>query len=149
MNAVLVLINEVLQEELFSFDQQNQAGVSELNIEEFKTTYNAIHPASSKLFQNVTTGGDGVAQGQLDYETNNRQSQIVSAEALPVEELKTRNKVIHPICPGLQNFQNVTTGGAGVAQGRLDHETNNRQNLDTILEAVRCLQVSKDSHKVI
>ena len=149
-------IDEFLDECDLSFDQQNQAGVSELNIEDLKTRNNLIHPASSKLFQNITTGDAGVAQGQLDHETNNRQSQIVSAGALLVEELKTTNKVIHPICPGVQPnwfYQKVTTGGAGVAQGRLNHETNNRQNLDTILEAVKCLesdlQVSKDSQKVI
>ena len=145
-------LDEFLDECDLSFYQQNQAGVSELNIVDFKTTNNVIHPASSKLFQNVTTGGARVAQSQLDRETNHRQSQIVLAGALPVEELKTTNKVVHPICPGIQPkwfSRKVTSGGAGVVQVQLDHETNNRQNLETILEAVKGLQVSKDSHKVI
>jgi ribosomal protein S20 len=57
-------------------------------------------------------------------------------------------------------FQNVTTGGAevgqssSIAQGQLHHELlKTRSNLDTILEAVKCLerdlQFSEDSHKVI
>ena len=88
---------------------------------------------------------------------NGNKAVIVSAGALPAEELKTTNNVIHPAAS--RSFQIVTTGGAGVvssgsiAQGRLHHEPNTRQNLDTILEAIKHLegdhQFSEDSHKVI
>ena len=83
---------------------------------------------------------------------------IVSAGALPAEELKTTNNVNHPAAS--RSFQIVTTGGAGVVssgsipQGyTLKHEPNTRQNLDTILEAIKHLegdhQFSEDSHNVI
>ena len=88
---------------------------------------------------------------------NGNKAVIVSAGALPAEELKTTNNVIHPAAS--RSFQIVTTGGAGVvssgsiAQGRLHHEPNTRQNLDTILEAIKHLegdhQFSEDSHNVI
>lgn len=89
---------------------------------------------------------------------NGNKAVIISAGALPAEELKTTNNVIHPAAS--RSFQIVTTGGAGVvssgsiAQGRLhQHEPNTRQNLDTILEAIKHLegdhQFSEDSHKVI
>ena len=87
---------------------------------------------------------------------NGNKAVIISAGALPAEELKTTNNVIHPAAS--RSFQIVTTGGAGVvssgsiAQGRLHHEPNTRQNLDTILEAIKHLegdhQFSEDSHKV-
>ena len=89
---------------------------------------------------------------------NGSKAVIVSAGALPAEELKTTNNVTHPPAAS-RSFQIVTTGGAGVvssgsiAQGRLHHEPNTRQNLDTILEAIKHLegdhQFSEDSHKVI
>ena len=87
---------------------------------------------------------------------NGNKAVIVSAGALPAEELKTTNNVNHPPAAS-RSFQIVTTGGAGVvssgsiAQGRVHHEP--RQNLDTILEAIKHLegdhQFSEDSHKVI
>ena len=88
---------------------------------------------------------------------NGNKAVIVSAGALPAEELKTTNIVNHPAAS--RSFQIVTTGGAGavssgsIAQGRLHHEPNTRQNLDTILEAIKHLegdhQFSEDSHKVV
>merc|ERR1719331_2512160 len=89
---------------------------------------------------------------------NGNKAVIVSAGALPAEELKTTNNVNHTPAAS-RSFQIVTTGGAGVvssgsiAQGRLPHEPRIGQSLDTTLEAIKHLegdhQFSEDSHKVV
>ena len=118
----------------------------------------AVAPGLPSVVTEVVVQAAGPASVASVAPGNGNKAVIVSAGALPAEELKTTNNVNHPPAAS-RSFQIVTTGGAGavssgsIAQGRQHHEPNTRQNLDTILEAIKHLegdhQFSEDSHKVV
>lgn len=118
----------------------------------------AVAPGLPSVVTEVVVQAAGPASVASVAPGNGNKAVIVSAGALPAEELKTTNNVNHTPAAS-RSFQIVTTGGAGVvssgsiAQGRLHHEPRIGQSLDTILEAIKHLegdhQFSEDSHKVV
>ena len=115
------------------------AAGSEVVVASGKASREAVSVASVS----AAAGGSGGGNGNM------------SAGALPAEELKTvaNNVVTTAAHPATSRSYIVTTGSQGGPSASNAAAPNTRQNLDSIVEAIRHLEgdhlFSEDSHKVI
>ena len=121
-------------------------------------TPTAVVAAPAPVSEVVVAAGPASVTSVAVASTGNKAAGNATAGALPAEELKTINHVVtttQPAAPSRSYI--VTTGGGGggppTGGGPPGTNPNTRQNLDSIVEAIRHLEgdhlFSEDSHKVI